>query len=454
MLSRIVRNARRWLLNTSERFLDEAYQAAFKIKQIEDEHFQGKKISSEHTDLGASVLTYFNAELNSNLQIIKMRMAQFKTSRLFANLSANSQGKYKDKNIYNHGSKFGSETDIFLEKLRFIDSITEKYQKNIDKDNHKNNITISSEPQKMIEPGASTPSKNKPPSPKNSKNSSSPTNNQQEPDLETVSDKTGVLPRSFLRTFNRIRQEIDPKSAETEEEVISKFRRSRYKTAISIKFLLLLIIIPLLVHNVTKIVAGQIFIEPYFFRQEKIVFLNQDLQEEAFRELKDFEDNLHFKSMIGLLPELSREELKHEIKRKADELAEDYRRRSAEAVKNIFADISSIIAFACVIFFSKREVLILKSFLDEMIYGLSDPAKAFLIILFTDMFVGFHSPHGWEIILEGISRHFGLPENRDFNFLFIATFPVILDTVLKYWIFRYLNRISPSAVATYKNMNE
>ncbi|MFM8299381.1 MAG: proton extrusion protein PcxA, partial [Microcystis aeruginosa] len=73
---------------------------------------------------------------------------------------------------------------------------------------------------------------------------------------------------------------------------------------------------------------------------------------------------------------------------------------------------------------------------------------------FTDIFVGFHSPHGWEVILEGLSRHFGLPENRQFNFLFIATFPVILDTVLKYWIFRYLNRISPSAVATYRNMNE
>ena len=96
----------------------------------------------------------------------------------------------------------------------------------------------------------------------------------------------------------------------------------------------------------------------------------------------------------------------------------------------------------------------IKSFLDEIAYGLSDSPKAFLILLLTDIFVRYHSPHGWEIILEGVARHLGLPENRDFNFLFIATFPVILDTVLKYWIFRYLNRISPSSVATYKNMNE
>ncbi|MEM9151876.1 MAG: proton extrusion protein PcxA, partial [Cyanobacteria bacterium P01_F01_bin.3] len=83
-----------------------------------------------------------------------------------------------------------------------------------------------------------------------------------------------------------------------------------------------------------------------------------------------------------------------------------------------------------------------------------DSAKAFIIILLTDTFVGFHSPHGWEVLLEGVADHLGLPANRNFIFLFIATFPVILDTVFKYWIFRYLNRISPSAVATYKTMNE
>ena len=70
------------------------------------------------------------------------------------------------------------------------------------------------------------------------------------------------------------------------------------------------------------------------------------------------------------------------------------------------------------------------------------------------MFVGFHSPHGWEILLEEIAEHLGLVPERDVMFVFIATFPVILDTVCKYWIFRYLSRISPSALATFKEMNE
>jgi hypothetical protein len=68
--------------------------------------------------------------------------------------------------------------------------------------------------------------------------------------------------------------------------------------------------------------------------------------------------------------------------------------------------------------------------------------------------VGFHSPHGWEVFLESAMDHFGLAENEDFIFLFVATFPVLLDTVIKYWIFRYLNKLSPSTVATYHTMIE
>lgn len=272
--------------------------------------------------------------------------------------------------------------------------------------------------------------------------------------LDSATDKTGVLPRSFLNTINRIKQEIDPKSEETEEAVLKRFRTSRYKTAISIKFILLLIIVPLLTHQLTKTFFLTPVVEHYFSQHEQVVFINKDLEEEAFVELRSFEEALHFKSLIGIIPKLTQEEIEQEVRLKAEEISESYRLEGINAISNVFADIFSLIAFGVVIATSRKEIEIVKSFLDGILYSLSDSAKAFLIILFTDMFVGFHSPHGWEVILEGVARHFGLPENRDFNFLFIATFPVILDTVLKYWIFRYLNRISPSAVATYRNMNE
>ncbi|MGL5132219.1 MAG: proton extrusion protein PcxA, partial [Planktothrix sp.] len=201
-------------------------------------------------------------------------------------------------------------------------------------------------------------------------------------------------------------------------------------------------------------VVGPIVDRVFTNQEETSIFINMDMEEEAFIELKQYEERLRFKALISQAPPLTSEELDEKLKEKAQEIAEEYKGDSGGAIKNVFADIISVLMFAFILVYNRSEVETLKSFMGDLIYGLSDSAKAFIIILSTDMFVGFHSPHGWEVILESTARHFGLPENREFNFLFIATFPVILDAVFKYWIFRYLNRSSPSAVSTYKTMNE
>jgi hypothetical protein len=64
----------------------------------------------------------------------------------------------------------------------------------------------------------------------------------------------------------------------------------------------------------------------------------------------------------------------------------------------------------------RPQIIILKSFLTESIYSLSDTTKSFLLILLTDLLVGFHSPRGWEISIELLLQHFGWPENQDFIF--------------------------------------
>ena len=69
------------------------------------------------------------------------------------------------------------------------------------------------------------------------------------------------------------------------------------------------------------------------------------------------------------------------------------------------------------------------------------------------MFVGFHSAEGWDVILESLAKHFGLPENQAAIKAFIATVPVIADACIKFWIFSYLTRYSPSTSAIYERMN-
>lgn len=273
--------------------------------------------------------------------------------------------------------------------------------------------------------------------------------------LNTISqsafEKSGPIPRSITKTFEKFKKELDQNA---EAEIVEEFRISHYQTVASIKYLLVLISAPVLVNQCSKSIIFGPLIDYLWNHKNPDIFLNVSQEERAFSELQRFEERIHFEVLIGKNAPMSNEVIEATISDKAMEIAEYYAHESSNAVKNILADCLSIAAFILLIVVSKKQISVLKSFINELIYGLSDTAKAFLIILFTDMFVGFHSPHGWEIIIETLLRHFGLPENRDFIFLFIATFPVMLDTIFKYWIFRYLNRVSPSAVATYRNMNE
>ena len=80
-LTSILRAANQWFSNTPERALDQAYKAALMIKAIEDEHFNGKKISADSSGHSDSVISYFEADLKKYLNIVKVRLAEFKLTR-------------------------------------------------------------------------------------------------------------------------------------------------------------------------------------------------------------------------------------------------------------------------------------------------------------------------------------------------------------------------------------
>ena len=264
-------------------------------------------------------------------------------------------------------------------------------------------------------------------------------------------DKVNFIPRSINKIFEKLTKELDPYA---ENEALEEFKISKYHTVASFKYLLLLIIVPIVTNQVTKNFFLGPIIDYAWNIEDPNLFLNESQEERAFAELQRFEEKIQFEILIGKLPQSTHEKMEQQMMKKAKIIAIKYANESVDAIKNIFSDIVSIITFLLILSVTKRQISILKSFFNQVIYGLSDTAKAFLIILVTDIFVGFHSPHGWEVIIETMLRHLGLPESRDFIFIFIATFPVVLDTIFKYWIFRYLNKLAPSAVATYHSMNE
>ncbi|RUT07121.1 hypothetical protein DSM106972_023820 [Dulcicalothrix desertica PCC 7102] len=379
---------------TPERSLDCAYQSVLKIKAIEDEHFGGKTILTEPVQDSTCFASVLRTDVEKQVTMTKMRLAEFKASCfVLGNLSTKNLGK-----------------------LKLVEEFLAKY-------------TIS-------EPLANTVNV---------------VGNADAINVETVNDKTAVLPRSIGRTLHKISDEFNPKA---EAEYVRKYRNSRAKTKTAVRFIITLIIVPVLTQHFSKQFLISPIVEKTRGTDDSQLFLNYEMKEEALHELQSYEEVLKFENLIHQAPPLSPEVVEDKVKHKASELAKEFHHKSNSAVSNVFADMAALIAFGLVIITSRKEIIVLKSFMDDIVYGLSDSAKAFIIILCTDIFVGFHSPHGWEVIVEGIASHLGIAANKSFIGLFIATFPVVLDTICKYWIFRYLSKISPSAVATLRNMNE
>ncbi|MEI2583283.1 proton extrusion protein PcxA [Scytonema sp. PRP1] len=415
-IKEFLQRSQQWLFKTPERALSEAYQAAHIIKNIEIEQFGGKTISPESANYSESVMAYWQVSLQKKLTIIKVKLAEFRFSYSLLNIS----------------------NPVFLEKLKFIDEVSSKYiTQDITQLENSDNDRIPVSQALQINDNAV-----------NNHLDSSQSNNMK---VDPVFQKTGAFPRSIGRTLNKIKGDFSPQA---EENFVRNFQISRKRTRTAIRFLAMLVIVPLLTQHLSKDFLINPIVERIRGENLTQLFLNNEMEEEALSELKTFEKKLKFESLIRQAPPISAEVIEEQVKNKVREIAEEFRGKSNEAISNVFADVMSLIAFALVIVTSKREIAIVKSFIDDVIHGLSDSAKAFIIILFTDIFVGFHSPHGWEVILEGFAEHVGLPANQSVISLFIATFPVILDTISKYWIFRYLSRLSPSALATLKEMND
>lgn len=268
--------------------------------------------------------------------------------------------------------------------------------------------------------------------------------------LPSISRSPEVLPRSLLGVVDQVRRQLDP---EAEANVVAGFRRRRDSTLVSLRILLLLILVPVLVQQISRTYIVSPLVDRFAPDSAFLTYPKPHLEEKAVEKLRVFQAEIEFDALLKGEALPTREELQSRLADRAQELKDEADLESTHAIKNVLADIGGLIGFVLVAVFGRRDLQVLRGFLDELIYGLSDSAKAFAIILFTDIFVGFHSPEGWTVLLDGVAHHLGIPARENFIMLFIATFPVVLATIFKYWIFRYLNRVSPSSVATLRNMN-
>jgi hypothetical protein len=60
---------------------------------------------------------------------------------------------------------------------------------------------------------------------------------------------------------------------------------------------------------------------------------------------------------------------------------------------------------------------------------------------------------GWTGFLDIFLGHYGIEVEEENIVLFVGVIPIAIDVLFKYWIFIGLNKISPGAVVTIKQLD-
>nr|YP_010929050.1 envelope membrane carbon uptake protein [Lourtella resinosa]WKK48178.1 envelope membrane carbon uptake protein [Lourtella resinosa] len=180
-----------------------------------------------------------------------------------------------------------------------------------------------------------------------------------------------------------------------------------------------------------------------------------DIQEKSILEkFIELEELLLLDEMIKEDPKTDLQTLRIGIHKETIQLIKMHNEDRIHTILHLSTNIICFIIFSGYSILGNEELVILNSWVQEFLYNLSDTLKAFSILLLTDLCIGFHSPHGWELMIGYVYKDFGFVHNDQIISGLVSTFPVILDTIFKYWIFRYLNRVSPSLVVIYHSMND
>lgn len=198
-----------WFSKTPERSLEQAYQAALKIKSIEDEYFKGRKIPTDSASYSDYLMSFVRVDFEKELSVAKVKLAEFKASRLVV----------------------GGSLSTHLAKLKFVDGVLENYTP---RQNTSSGLVPLYHVEKLdLIPVASQPY----------------AATVDVVNVTPASEQGSFLPKSIQKTLGRVKKELDPKS---EAEVVKNFHDSRNKTSTAIRFVLILILLPLLTQQLSK----------------------------------------------------------------------------------------------------------------------------------------------------------------------------------------------------------
>nr|WEY30540.1 chloroplast envelope membrane protein [Cuscuta gronovii] len=185
------------------------------------------------------------------------------------------------------------------------------------------------------------------------------------------------------------------------------------------------------------------------------IFLNMIQEKSIIGKFIEVEDFLFLDEIIQTNFPTDPHEFNKGIHEEAIQLIYIQNEKSIQMICHLFTNIIYLIILnGFAIWHNENPLSILNSWSQKFLFNLSDTVKVFFLLLFTDFFFGYHSTHGWEFTIEFLYHSFGFGHNDQIISCLVCIIPVSLDIGFKYFLFLYLNRVSPSLLIIYNSIGE
>ena len=193
------------------------------------------------------------------------------------------------------------------------------------------------------------------------------------------------------------------------------------------------------------------FIEPYFDAEfdsmgENVAaeMLPMHLRQDILQNVERKEQMREYEIQMGRAPQLTdKQKIQARIK-DAKAIEEKTIKERKKELSNRWTDVAFISAFF-MSFFGRRSAA--KDWIDQTknwFFDLGPANQAFILLLSSDVLVGYHSADGWNTVLESLGEKYGIADNHAAISIFTALVPVGMDVLFKFWVFKYLRKLAPS----------
>nr|YP_009670443.1 chloroplast envelope membrane protein [Passiflora jatunsachensis]QCX29730.1 chloroplast envelope membrane protein [Passiflora jatunsachensis] len=182
-------------------------------------------------------------------------------------------------------------------------------------------------------------------------------------------------------------------------------------------------------------------------------FFNDTQEKSILAKFIELEELLLLDEMIKEYPEPHLQKFRIEIQKETIEWIKIHNEDRIHTILRFSTNLICFVIISGYYILGKEKLIILNSWVQEFLYNLNDTIKALSILFLSELCLGYHSTGVWELMIGSVCKDFGFTHNDQILPVLASILPVIGDTIFKYWVFDYLNRISPSLVVIYDSIN-